>query len=71
MSKTKCPHCENKTNDFVVLNQNAEYSGIEIAVDRYGCLRARSYPNGTENNFDSQDIVEIKYCPLCGKLFNK
>jgi len=67
----KCPYCENDTNDFIILNQTVEYSGIEMAVNRQGCLRVRTYPDGTENNFDSQDIVEIKYCPNCGKRFMK
>ena len=67
----KCPYCENETNDFIILNQTVEYSGIEMAVNSHGCLRVRTYPDGTENNFDSQDIVEIKYCPNCGKRFMK
>lgn len=26
----KCPYCESGTNDFVPMNQTAEYSGIEL-----------------------------------------
>lgn len=38
---TKCPYCECGTNDFEVLNQTAEYSGIELSINRQGMLRAR------------------------------
>lgn len=37
----KCPYCECDTNDFEGLNQTAEYSGIELALNRQGMLRAR------------------------------
>lgn len=32
----KCPYCESGTNDFVPMNQTAEYSGIEMSVNRQG-----------------------------------
>lgn len=67
----KCPYCECETNDFVLANQNVSYSGIEISINRQGLLRVRTYINGVDDYFDSQDIIEIKYCPLCGKKFNK
>lgn len=63
---TKCPYCEHDNNDFVLLNQTAEYSGVETAMNRQGMLRVRYYGENTET-FLTQDIVEIKYCPLCGK----
>ena len=62
----KCPYCEHENNDFVVLNQTAEYSGIEIAMNRQGMLRVRCYEENRET-FSTQDIVEIKHCPLCGE----
>lgn len=37
----KCPYCESGTNDFVPMNQTAEYSGIEMSVNRQGMLRVR------------------------------
>lgn len=67
----KCPYCENDTDDFIELNQTAEYSGIEMSLDKTGCLRVRVFPFGLSENFESQDIVEIKYCPCCGKPFRK
>ena len=64
-----CPYCEATSNDFSVVNQTSEYSGIEIALNRQGMLRARVLDSYCK--FSTQDIVEIKYCPLCGKLFKK
>jgi hypothetical protein len=66
----KCPYCEHENNDFITLNQTAEYSGIEIAMNRQGMLRVRCCGENTET-FQTQDIVEIKYCPLCGKKIEK
>ena len=62
----KCPYCETDGNDFNLLNQYADYSGIEIAINRQGMLRARCYDDD-KSTFISQDIVNIKYCPMCGK----
>lgn len=66
---TKCPYCECGTNDFEVLNQTTEYSGIELAVNRQGLLRACVLDD--DGGFSTQDIVEIRHCPLCGKRFVK
>ena len=60
-----CPYCDAETNDFIPLNQTVEYSGIEMALNRKGMLRARVYEPGKET-FTTQDIVEIKHCPNCG-----
>lgn len=60
-----CPYCDEKTNDFIPINQTVEYSGIEIALNRQGMLRVRVYEPGQET-FNEQDIVEIKCCPNCG-----
>lgn len=65
----ECPYCE--SDGFNVINQTAEYSGIEVTVDRHGLLRVRTYTNDGVFCFEAQDIVEIKYCPLCGKAFKK
>jgi len=65
----KCPYCEQETNDFVVMNQTVEYSGIEISINRQGMLRVRVLAN--DGSFTTQDIVETHHCPLCGKQFIK
>lgn len=57
------------TNDFVPMNQAVEYSGIEMAVNRQGMLRVRVLDN--DGGFTTQDIIEIRNCPLCGKRFMK
>ena len=60
-----CKYCEpNKDNSFVILNETFEYSGIEFALHSKGMLRCRYYEG--KENFESQDIVNIKFCPICG-----
>ena len=67
MSDKKCPYCEAENNDFIPVNQTVDYSGIEIALNRWGELRVRTFPNCEIPYFDSQDIVQVKFCPLCGR----
>jgi len=62
----KCAYCDRKDNDFVLLNQTSDYSGIEIALNRQGMFRVRYYTDDSKVWF-SQDIVEIKFCPNCGR----
>lgn len=66
----KCPYCERDDNASVPLNQGYEYSGLEVSVNRQGELRVRYYED-VNQNFVSQDIVEINFCPNCGKRFIK
>ena len=63
-----CPYCESKDNSFIEVNQTKEYSGIEICLNRQGILRVR-YSDDNSIYFISQDVVEIKHCPYCGKEF--
>lgn len=68
-----CPYCEAPTNDFIQMNQNTiDYSCIEISINRQGILRARTYVRKDDLFlYEHQDIIEINYCPLCGKPFRK
>lgn len=69
-----CPYCESATNDFLPINQTIEYSGIEMALNRQGMLRVRVLDCSDESptiGLLTQDVVEIKFCPLCGKRFIK
>jgi len=69
-----CPYCEINTNQFNPINQTIEYSGIDISLNRQGMLRVRvlDFADGPQTiGLLTQDIVEIKYCPLCGKKFIK
>lgn len=66
MSKKKeCGFCK-KSDSFIPLTEATEYSGIEIAICGKGMLRARYYAEGT-CNFDGQDVVNINFCPICGR----
>lgn len=59
-----CKYCNRKGNDFVALNNTVQYSGIEIDINRQGMLRVRTYD---ESDFLLQDIVNIQFCPICGR----
>lgn len=65
-----CKCCNKQDNDFVLLNETASYSNIEIALNRLGMLRVRSY-NEDDYNFETQDILNIKFCPMCGRKFTE
>lgn len=61
----KCPYCEADDNHFVLINTETNiYSGLSIAINRQGMLRVR-FKYGDCDNFESQDIINIKYCPMC------
>lgn len=59
-----CKYCSGSDNDFVILNETSEYSGVEMSLNRQGMLRARYY--GDNDIWFSQEIVNIKFCPICG-----
>lgn len=61
-----CIFCEQDHNDFVRLNDTDVISGIEISLNRQGMLRVRFY-NNDGWNFVSQDILNIGFCPMCGR----
>ena len=64
-----CQYCETNSNDFIVMNQTTDYSGIEMSINRQGMLRVRHYDDNNRIWF-SQDILNIPHCPLCGRKFN-
>lgn len=65
----KCKYCEHENNDFVTLNETTDYSSIEMALNRQGMLRVRYYEDSNQVWF-SQDIINIKFCPICGRKLN-
>lgn len=63
-----CKYCNANHNDFILLNNTFDYSGIEISMNKQGMLRVRCYCDEMDG-FVSQDIINIKYCPVCGEKF--
>jgi hypothetical protein len=61
----RCKYCSAENNDFIPLNDTVDYSGIEISLNQQGMLRVRYY-DINDPNFVTQDIINIKYCPMCG-----
>lgn len=64
-----CKYCNRKDNDFVILHDTADYSGIEMSLNRQGMLRTRYY--GSNHLWYSEDIVNVKFCPMCGRKFTE
>lgn len=66
----KCRYCEHDDNGFTTLNDATSlYSGIEIALNRQGILRVRAYDDIWDVNFNSQDMLNVSFCPICGRRF--
>lgn len=66
MKSVKCKYCQNENNDFVLLNETTDYSSLEMSLNRQGMLRVRYYDDHTQVWF-SEDIINIKFCPICGR----
>ncbi len=64
-----CQYCEERNNDFVLLNDTGMYSGIDFEINRQGMLRVRVF-NDEMDGFVTQDILNVRYCPMCGREFN-
>lgn len=45
------------------------YSGIEMALNPQGMFRVRVLDSC--DRFTTQDVVTIKYCPMCGRKFRR
>ena len=61
-----CKYCDRSDNDFVLLHDTKEYSGIEIVLNRQGMLRVRYYEDYNQL-WLTEDIIKIKFCPMCGR----
>lgn len=68
MREIKCKYCEHENNDFVIINETTDYSSIEMALNRQGMLRVRYYDDYSQVWF-SEDIINVKFCPMCGRKF--
>lgn len=65
----RCKFCGGKDNAFHIINaETVAYSGIEIAINRWGMLRVRVYDDyECETALPrSSEIVMIAACPNCG-----
>lgn len=64
--KMSCMYC----TKGCPLPLQSEYSGIEAGfINDNGLLRIRAFDEN--DNLQTQDIVSLNYCPMCGrKLFN-
>lgn len=69
---TECRFCGRPDNDFAALNKTSIYSEVEIAINRQGILRVRVDADGKDGHkyYTTQEIVNIKYCPMCGKILS-
>lgn len=61
-----CKYCEHENNDFVILNETTDYSGIEMALNRQGMFRVRYYEDDSQIWF-SEDAINVNFCPMCGR----
>ncbi len=62
----RCKYCEEDySGGFVSLNDTADYSGLELAMCKE-MLRARCF-HLASGEMVTQDIVNIRYCPMCGR----
>lgn len=72
-----CDFCSSSDSSFIVMNKDTvKYSNLEIAMDNSGTLRVRHLYDVVRNNqlvqgFDTQDVLNIAFCPICGKAINK
>jgi hypothetical protein len=60
-----CKVCDRENNDFVLLNETEDFSFIEISLNKQGMLRVRLIDN--QGRITSQDIINIEFCPICGR----
>lgn len=61
--------CGCRTTDYLPLT-DARYSGVELVLfPKSKMLRARVYwtQDIEYGIFDTQDVTNIEYCPLCGR----
>ena len=68
MEKTYCPYCH--PTDPTPLNvETIKYSGLEMTLLRNGsnAFRVRHFSDDDCEIFDCQDVVLIRFCPMCGR----
>ena len=64
-----CKYCGADNNGFQILNpETYRYSLVELALNRQGMLRVRTYPSPDWLE-DLQEVMRVPYCPMCGRKF--
>jgi len=60
--------CGCLTEEYLPLT-DVRYSGVEVVLfTKLKFIRVRVYySEGAEGTFDTQDITNIEFCPLCGR----
>lgn len=61
-----CEYCNKIFPDYRKLPLQSEYSGIEAGfLDDKGLFRIRVFD--MDDMLDTQDIITLNYCPMCGR----
>ena len=61
-----CVYCKPKRDGDSYCMNYPEDHGIEITMDHKGELRVRYYED-YEDTVSAQDIIDINFCPMCGR----
>lgn len=65
-----CKFCSGNSSAFRTVNATALYSGIEMAMGTSGLFRVRVLTDNGES-FTTQEIIQMRYCPACGRKFRR
>ena len=60
---SKCVFCSSLI--FTPINDGKRYCGIEISLSSVGTLRSRNFD--ADDNLIGQEIININFCPVCGR----
>ena len=62
LNDSSCKYCN--ADYYEPINNTVDYSGLEISLNCKGAtIRVRAYM--FKELFETQDIVNINYCPMC------
>ena len=64
-NKEGCKYCQRDNNYFITLNDTGSHSGIWMALNRQGMFRVRYFDD--HDNLEAMDILNINFCPMCGR----
>lgn len=58
--------CECCSKGFAVLGNTMDYSGLEFAMMNR-VIRVRYFPTHKYDTFQTQAMLPVKFCPMCGR----